>query len=82
VPADRSSAAVPEAGNVTDEDLIGAEAVPVWAARRRVRDPLPGRGLHELAEHDYKPIQRKRGEARPGHLSDLGQRLAAWVSQG
>jgi HK97 family phage major capsid protein len=44
-------AAVSEAGDVPDEDLIGAEAVPVGASRRRVGDPLPVRGLHQLAQH-------------------------------
>ena len=56
----------------------------VYRARKRLEkadrkstasgDPLPGRGLHQLAQHDYKPIPPKRGEARPGHLSDIGQR--------
>jgi hypothetical protein len=35
-----------------DEDLIRAESVPVRAARRRVRDPRPGRRLHQLTQHD------------------------------
>ena len=48
-------AAVPEAGLMADEDLAGAEAVPVRASRRRVGDPLPGRGLYQLAQHDEKP---------------------------
>ena len=45
-------AAVAEAGLMADEDLAGAELVPVRASRRWVGDPLPGRGLHELAQHD------------------------------
>ena len=49
------AAAVPEAGLMADEDLAGAEAVPVRASRRRVGDPLPGRGLYQLAQHDEKP---------------------------
>jgi hypothetical protein len=42
---------MPEARLVTDEDLIRAEVVAVRAAGRRVGDPLPGRGLHQLAQH-------------------------------
>ena len=34
-----------------DEDLAGAEGVPVRASRRRVGDPLPRSGLHQLAQH-------------------------------
>jgi hypothetical protein len=30
-------------------DLAGAEGVPVGAARRRVGDPLTGRGLYQFA---------------------------------
>jgi hypothetical protein len=37
----------------------GAEHVSVRAARRRVDDPLPGRRLHKLAQHDYKPKDRR-----------------------
>ena len=48
------SAAVPEAGFVADEDLVGAEAVPVRAPSRWVGDPLPARGLHQLAQHSQK----------------------------
>jgi hypothetical protein len=44
-------AAVTEARLVPYEDLIRAEGVPVGASRRWVDDPLPGRGLHEVAEH-------------------------------
>jgi hypothetical protein len=45
------SAAVAEARLVADEDLVGAERVTVRAAALWVDDPLPGRRLHELAEH-------------------------------
>jgi hypothetical protein len=38
--------AVPEARPVADEDLIRAELVAVGAARRRMGDPFPGRGLN------------------------------------
>jgi hypothetical protein len=48
-------AAVPEAGDMPDEDLAGAERVAVRASRRWVGDPLPGRGLHQLAQHRPKP---------------------------
>ena len=50
-----SAAAVSEADDVADEDLIRAERVAVCASRRRVRDPFPGRGLHEVAEYPIKP---------------------------
>ena len=36
---------------MTDEHLPGSEAVTVRTARRWMRDPLPGRGLNQLAEH-------------------------------
>jgi hypothetical protein len=47
------SAAVSEARLVTDEDLAGAEArlMADGASRRRVGDSLPGRRLHQLAQH-------------------------------
>ena len=40
---------------MTDEHLAGAEVVAVRASGRRVGDPLPGRGLHQLAQHILKP---------------------------
>jgi hypothetical protein len=49
------TAAVAEAGLMADEDLPGAELVAVGAAGRRMGDPLPGRGLYQLAQHDEKP---------------------------
>jgi hypothetical protein len=45
------TAAVTEAGLMPDEHLAGAEGVPVGGSRWRVEDPLPGRGLYELAQH-------------------------------
>jgi hypothetical protein len=45
------AAAVPEARLVADEDLVGAEGVSVGAVRGWVSDPLPGRCLHQLAQH-------------------------------
>ena len=44
-------AAVAEAGLMTHQDLVGAEGVAVGAVRGWVIDPLPGRGLHALAQH-------------------------------
>ena len=43
------SAAVSEARDVSDEDLVRAERVAIGASRRRMGDPLPGRRLHQLA---------------------------------
>ena len=45
---------MPETSLVADENLSGAELVTVHATRRQVRDPLPGRGLYKLAQHDYE----------------------------
>ena len=47
-------AAVPEASLVADENLSGAELVTVHATCQQVGDPLPGRGLYKLAQHDYE----------------------------
>ena len=49
-----------------------AEVVAVRASLRRVRDPLPGRRLHRLAQHDYKatterPPRRGSGTAQQQH---------------
>jgi len=41
MPAGVPTAAVTEAGDVTNEDLVGAEQVAVGAAARRAGDPLP-----------------------------------------
>lgn len=46
VPACVAAAAVTEAGDVTDEDLLRAEGVPVGASAGRSGDPLPARGLN------------------------------------
>ena len=43
------SAAVPEASLMAYEDFAGAERVPVGATGRWVGDPLPSRGLYQLA---------------------------------
>ena len=50
------AAAVTEASLITDEHPAGAELVAVRAPRRRVGDPLPGRGLYHLARHDYEAV--------------------------
>ena len=46
--------AVTKAYHVPDKDLMRAEAVPVGAAGRWMRDPLPGRGLYELTQHNLE----------------------------
>jgi len=51
----RVAAAVTETCLATDMDLTGAECVSVWAARRRVGDPLAVRRLHQFAQHEPKP---------------------------
>ena len=61
----RVPATVAEACLMAYEDLVRAEGMPVRASRRRVRDPLPGRRLHRLAQHDYKATTERpprRGE--------------------
>ena len=42
------------AAAVAEADLVAAgdEGVAVRATRRRVGDPLPGRGLHQLVQHN------------------------------
>jgi hypothetical protein len=52
------AATLAEARLMSHEHLVGPERVPVGASRRRVGDPLPGRGLHEIAEHPIKPRPR------------------------
>jgi hypothetical protein len=56
VPAGVSTSAVSEAGDVSDEDLIRAEGVAVRASRRWSGDPLPVRGLSQIAQYAYKPM--------------------------
>lgn len=46
-----ATAAVSEAYDVPDENLIGAEGVPVRAAGWWSGDPLAIRGLHQVAQH-------------------------------
>ena len=45
MPAGVPATAVSDTGDMTNEDLVGAERVLVGAASRRVDDPSPGRGL-------------------------------------
>ena len=45
-------------GVAPDQNLIRAEGVPIWAARRRAGDPLAVRRLHQLIQHNYKPVPR------------------------
>jgi hypothetical protein len=40
------AAAVPKTSLMTNQDSVRAEGVAVQAARRRVDDPLPARGLN------------------------------------
>ena len=46
-------AAVPETGLMAYEDLVGAKGCDRSGREtRRVDDPGPGRGLHQLAQHE------------------------------
>jgi hypothetical protein len=45
---------MPETRLVADEDFAWAERVSIRTSRRRVGDPLPARGLYQLAQHDYE----------------------------
>ena len=56
MPAGVSAAAVSEAGDVPDEDLIRPEGVAVGAACRWVGDPPPSRGLYQFAKHDKRLV--------------------------
>jgi hypothetical protein len=49
VPAGVPATAVPETRDVSHENLIRADRVPVRASCWRVGDPLPGGGLHQFA---------------------------------
>ena len=54
-----------------------AEVVAVRASLRRVRDPLPGRRLHQLAQHMYKPMpQTTARSAIRGDLSSTAPKPA------
>ena len=43
---------------MANEDSVRAERVAVGASRWWVGDPLPARGLNQLAEHTIKPSPR------------------------
>jgi len=55
MPAGVPAAAVAEAGDMPDEDLIRAERVAVRAATRWPGNPLAIRGLRKVTEHDSQP---------------------------
>jgi hypothetical protein len=55
MPACVPTSAVSEADDMPDEDLIRTEGMHVGASAWCVGDPLPGRGLYQLGQHDYKP---------------------------
>jgi hypothetical protein len=40
---------VTQAGDMSDEDLVRAKSVPVRTSSRWPGDPLPARGLYQLA---------------------------------
>jgi hypothetical protein len=84
VPAGMSAAAVSKAGDVANEDLIRPEGVPVRASRRRVGDPLPGRGLHQLAKHGFQAIRVHPSltETPPENIESCNSNSVAMVSGG
>jgi hypothetical protein len=53
------AAAVTEAGLMADQDLARAKGVSVRAVRRRVSDPLPRSGLHEVAQQQPEAYARR-----------------------
>jgi len=58
MPAGVTTAAIAKAGDMSDEDLVGAERVAVWAAAGWAGHPPTVRGLRQVAEHDNKPRVR------------------------
>ena len=60
------SAAVAEAGLMPDQNFAGAEHMPVGAPRRWAGDPLPARGLHQLAQHvsELRTVARRPADSR------------------
>ena len=56
VPACVAAAAMSEAGDMPDEDLIRAEWMPVRASARRLGNPLAVRCLHQITQHGYQVI--------------------------
>jgi hypothetical protein len=61
----RVPATMTETRLMADEDLAGAERVPVRAAAGRVGNPLPVCGLHEVAEHTSTLSLAGGGEVTP-----------------
>jgi len=55
-----SAAAVPETGDMPDEDLVRAEWVSVRAPLRPAGHPLAVRRLHKVAEYEPKPRRLSR----------------------
>jgi hypothetical protein len=64
VPRGVPAAAVAQAGDVTDEDLIRSKGVPVWASIWGFGHPLAASGSYQLAlVHSYRllpPTDRDR----------------------
>jgi hypothetical protein len=59
MPTGVPAAAVTEASDMSHEDLIRAERVPVRAPGRRAGDPLPG-GLYQFAQAQWKLTSTRR----------------------
>ena len=66
-------------GVAPDQNLIRAEGVPIWAARRRAGDPLAVRRLHQLIQHNYKPVPRPARASMAN--SAVVARSHKWVSE-
>ena len=60
VPGGVPTAAVAEASNVADEDLVRAERMPVRAAARRSGDPFAVSRLNQVAQHSTEHMLRRR----------------------
>jgi hypothetical protein len=75
----RVAAAVPKARLMPHEDLAGAERVAVGASRRRVGDPLPGRGLYQLTQHvtELRTVADDRPDSRYQNAKNA-LRLILW----
>ena len=54
----RVAAAMTEAGDMPDEDLVRAEGVTVGASARRTGDPFAVGRLDQLAEHSSEHMLR------------------------
>ena len=86
MPGGVSAAAVTEAGDVADEDVVWAEGVSVGASGRWLGDPLPSWGSRWRAEHSSDallarpvPFARRRSAAiADGERGALGRLLLGW----